>query len=298
MLVDTETATVPTLTIGLPVYNGERYLELAVESVLEQSFGDFEVIISDNASTDGTEAIGRAAAERDVRVTYRQNARNLGLDENFNLLVPLARGRYFKWATADDQLLPSYLERCVGVLEADPSVVLAYPRTTFVDGLGNLLDRHDPGWHLVSDDVSQRLRYAIGATHFVNAALGVTRTDALRRTRLHASYPGGDFRLMAELSILGKFVEVPETLFVRRIHTGSTGGNTGNVSWQRRYRSGSRPAVRRAFLRLMKDRAGIVLGAPIPVSRRVALLAELGRETAYQWRRVVGEIGESLRRES
>jgi hypothetical protein len=102
---------------------------------------------------------------------------------------------------------------------------------------------------------------------------------------------------MAELSILGKFVEVPETLYVRRIHTGSTGGNTGNAGWQRRYRSGSRPAVRRAFLRLMKDRAGIVLGAPIPVSRRVALLAQLGRDTAYHWRRVLGEIVESLRRE-
>jgi glycosyltransferase involved in cell wall biosynthesis len=288
----------PSLTIGLPVYNGADYLEAAVDSLLGQSYIDFELIISDNASTDATEAIGRAAAAKDPRVTFRRNPQNLGLDGNFNLLVPLARGRYFKWATADDQLLPGYLERCVEVLEADPSVVLAYPRTTFVDGLGNLLDRHDPGWHLVSDDVSERLRYAIGATHFVNAALGVIRTDALRRTRLHAAYPGGDFRLMAELSILGKFVEVPETLYVRRIHTGSTGGNTGNVSWQRRYRSGSRPAVRGAFMRLMKDRAAIVLGAPIPIFRRVALLAYLGHETAYQWRRVVSEVVESLRRES
>lgn len=288
----------PSLTIGLPVYNGEQYLEAALDSILGQSFHDFELIISDNASSDATEAIGRASAEQDPRVTFRRNERNLGLDVNFNLLVELARGRYFKWATADDELLPGYLERCVGVLEADPSVVLAYPRSKFVDGMGNQLDRHDPGWHLVSDDVSQRLRYAIGATHFINAALGVIRTDALRRTRLHASYPGGDFRLMAELSILGKFVEVPETLYVRRIHTGSTGGNTGNVSWQRRYRSGSRPVVRRAFLRLMQDRAGIVLGAPIPVRRRASLLGQLGRDTAYQWRRVVGEIIESLRRES
>ena len=287
----------PSLTIGLPVYNGADYLDAALDSLLGQSYADFELIISDNASTDATEAIGRAAAAKDPRVTFRRNPHNLGLDGNFNLLVPLARGRYFKWATADDQLLPGYLERCVGVLEADPSVVLAYPRTTFVDGVGKLLDLHDPGWHLVSDDVSQRLGYAIGATHFVNAVLGVIRTDALQRTRLHASYPGGDLRLMAELSILGKFVEVQEMLYVRRIHAGSTGGNIGNVSWQRRYRSGSRPAVRGAFLRLMKHRAGIVVGAPIPLSRKLALLAQLGRETAYHWRRVVGEIVESVRRD-
>ena len=295
--VETETADAPTLTIGLPVFNGERYLGQALESISEQSFRDFELIISDNASTDGTEAIGRAAAARDSRVMYRRNERNLGLDTNFNLLVPLARGRYFKWATADDLLLPGYLERCVAVLEADPSVVLVSPRTTFVDGQGNPLDLHDPGWHLVSGDVSERLRFAITATDFVNAALGVIRTDALRRTRLHAPYHGGDFPLMAELSILGRFVELPEPLFVRRIHTGSSGGNTGNDAWQRRYRSGSRPGARRAFLRLTKDRARIVLGAPIPVGRRLSLLAVIGRETAYHWRRVLAEIVDSLRRE-
>jgi glycosyltransferase involved in cell wall biosynthesis len=288
---------IPSLTIGLPVYNGERYLGAAAESILGQSFGDFELIISDNASLDQTEAIGRALADRDPRVTYRRNPRNLGLDGNFNLLVPLARGRYFKWATADDRLLPGYLERCIAVLEADPAVVLTYPRTRFVDGQDAPLDRHDPGWNLVSDDVAERLRFAIGATHFVNAALGVIRTDALRRTRLLSSYSGGDFRLMAELSILGKFVEVPETLYVRRIHTGSTGGNTGNEAWQRQYWSGSRKTVRGAFVRLMRDRAGIVLGAPIAGRRKVALLALLAREVASHWRRVVGEVVDMLRRE-
>ncbi len=287
----------PSLTIGLPVYNGAKYLEAAVESVLSQSYADFELIISDNASADDTEAIGRALCGRDARVTYRRNERNLGLDGNFNLLVPLARGRLFKWATSDDLLRPGYLDRCVAAIDADPSVVLAYPRTEFVDGEGKRLDRADPGWHLVSDDPAVRLRYAIGATHFVNAALGVIRTDALRRTHLLSAYSGGDFRLMAELSLLGKFVEIPDPLYVRRLHTGSTGGNTGNSTWQRRYWSGSRPTVRGAFLRLSRDRAGIILGARIPVMRKLSLLAFLARETLSQWRRVVGEIGELLGRE-
>jgi glycosyltransferase involved in cell wall biosynthesis len=286
--------TTPTLTIGLPVYNGARYLEGAVESILEQSFGDFELIISDNASSDGTEAVCRALATRDPRVSYRRNARNVGLSGNFNLLVPLARGRLFKWATSDDVLLPGYLDRCVAALDADPAVILAYPRTEFVDGEGESLGLTDPGWNLVSDDVSERLLYAILAGHWVNAALGVIRTDALRRTRLLPRYAGGDFRLMTELAVLGKMVEIPETLYARRIHTGSTGGNVGNMPWLRRYWSGSRPGMQAPFWRLCRDRAAIVAGAPIPPGRKAYLLTRLVRTMVYQWRRLLGELVELL----
>lgn len=284
----------PTLTIGLPVYNGARYLETAAESILGQSFADFELIISDNASTDDTEAIGRALAARDPRVAYRRNARNVGLSGNFNLLVPLARGRLFKWATSDDVLRPGYLERCVAAIDADPKVILAYPRTDFVDGDGAPLDLKDPGWHLVSDDPAERLLFAILADQWMNAALGVIRTDALRRTRLIPRYAGGDCRLMAELSVLGEFVEVPETLYVRRVHTGSYAGNVRNAVWLRRYMSGSRAGMRLPAWRLRKDYAGIVMRAPIPLTRKVVLLSYLVRTMRYQWRRMLGELAELL----
>ena len=285
----------PTLTIGLPVYNGSRYVAAAVESVLAQSFRDFELIISDNASTDDTESIGRAFAARDPRVAYRRNARNVGLTGNFNLLVPLARGRLFKWATADDVLRPGYLERCVEAVDADPAVILAYPRTDFVDGDGAPLDLSDPGWHLVADDPAERLLYAIEAGGFVNAALGVIRTDALRRTRLMDRYAGADYRMMAELSLLGKFVEVPERLYVRRIHAGSTGGNIGRASWLRQYSSGSPSGLRAPYWRLCRDQAGIVAGAPIPPARKVALLARLARIMVSRRSRLFGELTELLR---
>lgn len=265
------------LTIGLPVFNGAEYLRAAVESILEQSFSDFELIISDNASTDGTEAIGRVFADRDPRVTYRRNSENVGISANFNLLVPLARGKLFKWATADDMLRPGYLERCISVLEADPSVVLASTRTDFVDGDGGPLDLTDPGWHLVSDDPSERLSFAIQASHFVNAALGIIRTDALRRTRLVPRYAGGDYRTMAELSLLGKFVEVPEFLYVRRVHKYSTKGNSGNAQWLRRYYGGIKPGTRAGYWHLSGDHALIILRAQIPFSRKLALLAQLAR---------------------
>lgn len=282
----------PTVTIGLPVYNGEKYLEAAVESILGQSFRDFELIISDNASSDGTEAIGQAQAARDPRVSYRRNAQNVGLSGNFNLLVPLARGRLFKWAGADDVLRPGYLERCVAAIDADPWVVLAYPQTDFVDGEGTPLPFKDPGWHLVSDDPSERLLFAIRADQWMNAVLGVIRTDALRRTRLMPRYAGPDCRLLAELSVLGKFVEVPEPLFVRRVHTGSYAGNVRNAAWLRRYMSGSRAGMRFPSWRLRKDYAGIVMRAPIPLTRKAVLLAHVVRTMRYQWRRLLRELVE------
>src|SRR4051794_21589581 len=110
----------PTLTIGLPVFNGARFVQETIDSVLAQTFTDFELLISDNASTDETEAIARSAADGDGRITYRRNEVNVGLARNLNLLVPLATGRLFKWAAADDVLRPTYLERCVATIDADP----------------------------------------------------------------------------------------------------------------------------------------------------------------------------------
>ena len=286
---------VPTLTVGVPVFNGADYLEVAVRSVLSQSFTDLELVISDNASTDTTGAIARAMAAGDPRVTYRRNAENVGLSGNLNLLVPLARGRLFKWATADDLLRPGYLARCVETMDANPGAVLVYPKTVFVDADGASLDLEDPGWHLASGDVSERLRRAIIADGFVNASLGVIRTDALRRTRLLPRYPGGDYRLMAELSILGTFVEIPDRLYVRRIHKGSTTGNTADLPWLRRHHSGVHRGVRAAYWRLSLDRAGIVARSPIPVRRKAAILTALARSTGYQWRRLATELAELVR---
>ena len=286
----------PTLTVGVPVYNMGTYLEAAVESILSQSFADLEVIISDNASTDDTETIGRALASRDSRVVYRRNARNVGLAGNFNLLVPLARGRLFKWAAADDELRPAYLERCVAAFAEDPTVALAYSRADFVDGDGNRLDFDDEGWRLTSVDPADRLLKAILAGGFVNAVLGVIRTDALRQTRLLPRYAGGDFRLMAELSVLGTVVEIPDVLYVRRIHGASSKGNAGDATWLRRYMSGSRGGVRAAYWRLCLDRAGIVVRAPIPVTRKVVILGRLARLMRYHWRRLAEELADLTRR--
>jgi glycosyltransferase involved in cell wall biosynthesis len=118
--------TAPTLTIGLPVYNGERYLTESLDALLAQTYQDFELVISDNASDDGTADICRAYAERDSRIRYLRQPVNIGAGPNHNVLVPMARGKYFKWASHDDLYDPQLLELCIEALESRPEFVLAH----------------------------------------------------------------------------------------------------------------------------------------------------------------------------
>jgi glycosyltransferase involved in cell wall biosynthesis len=121
------------VSVGVPVYNGARYVARTLDSLLAQTLTDFELIITDNASTDATESICRDYAQRDSRIRYHRADTNLGVVRNFNWCVELARGEYFHWHAADDMAAPTLLEKCVAVLDADPSVVLAFARTMLID---------------------------------------------------------------------------------------------------------------------------------------------------------------------
>jgi GT2 family glycosyltransferase len=121
----------PRVSIGMPLYNAERYLAGTLESILGQTFCDLEVVISDNGSTDRTEQICRQYASRDNRIRYYRNEVNRGAAWNYNHVFELARGEYFKWASYDDLLAPKFLEHCVASLDQDPSAALAF--TQFLD---------------------------------------------------------------------------------------------------------------------------------------------------------------------
>lgn len=227
--------TLPRVSVGLAVFNGGESLRASLGALLAQSLADFELIISDNASTDSTESIAREFAEKDRRIRYERNSYNIGLSANFNLVLSLARAPFFKWATADDICLPDFLTRCVEVLDQRPDVVLAYPRTQFIDEAGNALSIKDDSWHLDQESVEERLRFTIGVEQWVNSIAGVIRREALLRTHLLRSYPASDYGLLAELAVLGKFIEVPEVLYQRRIHSHSMSQNWAKEGWRRLY---------------------------------------------------------------
>jgi glycosyltransferase involved in cell wall biosynthesis len=193
-------------------------LDATLESLLAQTVDDFELIISDNASTDRTGEIAQRFVTRDARVRYHRNSRNVGLVANYNGLVRMADGDFFKWATADDVCRPMFLERCIAALEKSPDAVLAYPRTQFIDQTDNPLDIDDPGFPLHSPCAVDRWCFVVAAEHWVNAILGVIRRSALLRAGFLPSYRGGDYVLLGELCLLGRFIEVPDVLFLRRIH--------------------------------------------------------------------------------
>src|SRR2546423_2625235 len=146
----------PLISIGMPVYNGAQFISQALDSLLKQTFADFEIIICDNASTDGTEEICSEYARRDQRIRYYRNPINLGLAGNCRRVLEVARGKYFKYAAHDDLCAPRLLERCVEVLENKPDVILAYPKTMLLDEASGKLSEYDDRQNLQSPRASER----------------------------------------------------------------------------------------------------------------------------------------------
>ena len=206
------------LTIGLPVYNAENYLEEALDSILAQTHSDLKLVIFDNASTDRTGEICRAYAARDPRIVYHRNEVNVGGARNFNEVFRMAETEYFKWAAHDDVLAPEFLERCLSALEGDPSLVLCHCRTGQIDSSGKLVGTYDHEMRLESPRVQERFGDLLDMEHPVWAVYGVIRAEVLARTPLLASYVGSDRNLLAEIALHGPIRELPEILFYRREH--------------------------------------------------------------------------------
>ncbi len=208
----------PKISIGLPVYNAERYLRDSIESILDQTFGDFEFVISDNASTDSTYSICAEYAARDRRIRLHRNARNLGAADNFNRVFRLSRAEYFKWAAYDDVCSPHFLERCIKVLETEPSVVLCYPKTVLIDENGEEICKYDDRLHIPYGRPHERLGHFLTKVNLANAVFGVMRAPVLRETKLLGKYFGADYVLLMELCLRGRFHEIQDHLFLRRDH--------------------------------------------------------------------------------
>ena len=210
----------PRVSVGIPVFNGERFLAETIESILAQTFKDFEIVISDNASTDRTEEICRSYAARDPRIRYNRNDTNRGAAWNHNRVFELARGEYFKWQSHDDFCAPKYLEACVSVLDSDPGAVLCFTQTQIVDAERRPLNHYQvsPMTRIDSPHPYQRFHGVIYPGHWCFQVYGLGRTAVLRHTRLIASYTGSDRVLLADLALRGRFREIPDRLFFNRDH--------------------------------------------------------------------------------
>jgi glycosyltransferase involved in cell wall biosynthesis len=231
----------PRVSIGVPVYNGEKYLAETLDSLLAQSLEDFEIVISDNASTDRTSEICRSYQAKDPRIRYSRNARNIGAAPNFNRAFELARAPLFHGGACDDLYDPRFLERCVDVLDRDPGVVLSHSRTKligekgeplvfdaerncYIDSYGDFrgtsgdVMRPQPLHIGEAASPAKRFREVLWLMGWSLPLCGVIRTAALRRTALYRSYSGADKVLLAELVLQGRFHELGDELFAKRMH--------------------------------------------------------------------------------
>jgi len=209
----------PLVNIGMPVYNEELHLEDALRSLLSQSFKDFELIISDNASTDRTGAICLTYAAKDPRVRYSRMKTNVGAIANANHLVQLGNAPYFFFASGHDIRHESFIARCIEILEHDTSVVLCYPATRWLEPDGHLGDVMSGQPDTRGQSQASRFRTVLwGLGSYAYPIYGILRTDALKKTSPMRIAVGPDVVLLHELALLGAFAAVPEPLlYMRRL---------------------------------------------------------------------------------
>ncbi|WP_162606665.1 glycosyltransferase family 2 protein [Jiangella asiatica] len=265
----------PRVTLGMPLYNAERYLAQAFDGLLAQDFGDFEIVVSDNASTDCTWSLCQDYAARDPRIRLYRSTENLGAAYNYNRTVELARAPLFKWVAYDDVCSPTLLSRCVETLDAaGPRTVLAYPRTLLIDDDGAEIGPYRDGLDLRSPHAFRRVAGFARNWSLCNAVFGVVRTDVLRSTGMIRPYVSSDVVLLAELAAIGRFREVPERLFRRRIHAGSSRQSGKDLATAAHWFDTRRPAGGRPpKVRLPRRVTSALLSAPLPWHDRIGSTA-------------------------
>jgi glycosyltransferase involved in cell wall biosynthesis len=269
----------PKLSIGIPVFNGEEFLPELLDSLLAQTFRDFEILICDNASSDRTAQICCEYERRDSRIRYTRNERNVGAIANFNRVFALSTAPLFKWAAHDDLYHEAYLDACVRLLDENPDTVLAHTGTAFIDEKSEILPFEqetgsfvDPktGRRYWADVTSigdtpvaiSRFRHVLTRARWGTHMFGVVRREILQQTSLLPNFAGSDRAMLAELALLGRFRCANERLFFKRFHT--------NVSWalsQKELKGFLSTDGKRYSRRLRQIRAyfGTPIGKPIGV---------------------------------
>jgi glycosyltransferase involved in cell wall biosynthesis len=287
------------------VYNGENYLPEAIDALLSQTFLDFRLVISDNASTDATAQICQAAAASDQRVVYHRQEHNLGAAPNYNAVFDGVASELFMWATHDDLKYPTYVERCVERLDQDPAIPLAYGRYEEIDGEGRKGAVADARPELGSPDPAVRLERVItrGSGRWPRnntyPIFGVIRSSVIRTTAMHGSYQGSDRVFLAEIALAGPFAEIDDVLMGYRFHAAqsmaaATGAGSDRASWFDTSRAGKPgwPGWRR-----QREFLNAIERSPLAAADRRRCKAVVARSVlGGEWRYLAADVAGALGR--
>ena len=201
------------VSIGMPAYNRGPSITRAIESVLGQTLGDFELIISDNASTDETEDVCRRYAARDARIRYTRHPAPIGGFPNFQFVLDAARAPYFMWLAADDHALPRLLERAVAVLDTHPDVACCVPQVEFLGGDGRRWPAE--GTFALVGTLNENLQRFLYDPRDNSRFYGLHRRDILSRVMPPVGHHAGDWTVSVGSLMAGKHWELDEVLLVR-----------------------------------------------------------------------------------
>ncbi len=196
-----------TVTIGIPVYNEERYLAKTIESALGQSFTDLRLIITDNCSTDKSYDIAREYEKSDKRVRVVRHPENMGMINNFNYSLAISDTKYFAWLGAHDIFLKDYLKEAVDVLEKAPGVIMAYPKSVLVDENDILIRDMEDDIDTTGLSMRERLFKIIRKSHYGISIHGIFRTDVLKKIPFDSVY-GTDHLLLFRAGFYGDIKKI------------------------------------------------------------------------------------------
>lgn len=279
------------VSIGLPVYNGERYLRDAVTSILEQTYTDFELILADNASTDSSLEIIEELADGDARIRVLRSAENRGASWNFNRTVHEARGELFRWAADDDLLRPTYLQRCVEALDAREDAVLAHTQTVEIDEHGEPIDREQVVLDLDQPEPWTRFGELVAHKHMCFPVFGLIRTETMRKTGLLGAYSDSDRVLLAELALRGRFVTIDEPLFLNRDHpersTRQYLRSRDRIAW---FDPSAADSISFPTWRQGYEFARAATVAPIGLAERARALTQMHRWLRWSWSWLISNV--------
>ena len=275
-------SSIPKISIGMATYNAEETIGASIESLLGQTFADFELIVSDNASTDLTREVVENLAQQDRSIRYVRQPENAGANPNYTYVAQIARGAFFKWATSSDWCAPTFLERCLDELLTHDDTVLVTPRTRLFQTSLSMAQDYALDIDLLDDAPSARLARLISTLALNNAMNGLIRMSALRGTRLMEPYFSADIVLVGHLALLGKFRLLDERLFYRRMDIKTATALQDRASkWRHLYPQLSA----RTLLQGSKRQVGwvrTVLSAPMPIGERLRSLECVARNCYWE----------------
>ncbi len=211
----------PSVSIGFPVYNAEKFICQALDSLLNQDYEDFELIISDNHSTDSTQDICSNYAAKDKRIRYFRNETNVGAIRNFNKVFEISQGEYFMWHAHDDYRESNYVSSCLEIMEKHPNVILCCTDALLEENGG--YKRSQENFSTIGMGPNKRFRKILW-NNSCASIYGLIRSRVLRKTGLLRNVFGPDNLLLAELSLMGEFFQLPLVLFKISVRSGSIAG--------------------------------------------------------------------------